>query len=116
MLAERKLRAVCDEALEAAKQAFFDEFGEESAAPERVRFVYSADKIPKGKAAWWEPASAWESEEVRLDPAFSEPHVAIIHEVIHVVLGRPCPTGDCEHDSMFHRLADRLGLPERFRD
>jgi len=112
------LASVLDSALEAAREAFFDEFGYESTCPSRVLFRYGREGIPEGKVAWWEPATAWDPEEIRLDPGFKEPEAAIVHEVIHVVLNKPC-SGEADtgrHGDKFHALADRLGLPDRFRD
>lgn len=114
---ERYLAGVLERILEAAREAFFDEFGHESNCPSKVLFRYGPEGIPKGKVAWWEPATAWEPEEIRLDPAFREPEAALVHEVIHVVLNSPC-SGEADtehHGDKFHALADRLGLPRELR-
>lgn len=115
---ELELRAALEVILEAARDAFYEEFGYESSCPSKVRFLYSREGIPQGKAAWWEPASAWNSEEVRLDPGFHEPYVALVHEAIHVVLNSPCSgvKDTNHHGEKFHALADRMGLPDHFRE
>lgn len=39
----------------------------------------------------------------------------ITHELIHAAVGKDLPTSE-EHEGLFKKLADRMGLPEKYQD